>query len=248
MDLNRLRRLAEEVDEEHRDAMRTMADDLATDLARATRAGAGRRAFLRGGLVVSAGAVSLAVGPLVGAAAAADATTTTAPPKGTTADDAVLLAFAQSVELAAVAVYDAALASNRLSAGAADIATLFRSHHKDHAGAHAALAGKVATGKVNKALVTKLGSRMTASNGEAEWLKLAYDIENAAAATYTALLGSLSGIDPASTVASIQPIEARHAVVLGDALGLPLTDVAIDFEPTSASAGALDPTAYPVEG
>ncbi len=250
MDLNRLRRLATEVDEEHRHAMRTMADDVAADLAAVSRrAGAAdRRAFLRGGLVVTAGAVTLAVGPLAGRAAAADATTTTAPPKAASSEDAVLLGFAQSVELAAVAVYQAALDSHRLSAAATVVATLFQSHHTDHAAAHAGLAGKAATGAVNQSLVTKLKPRLGSSNGEAEWLKLAYDIENAAAATYTALLGSLAGIDPASVVASIQPIEARHAVVLGEVLGLALADYAIEFEPSSTADGALDPSAYPIAG
>ena len=249
MDLNRLCRLATEVDEEHRHSLRTMADEVAADLAAATRrTGADRRAFLRGGLVVTAGAVSLAVGPLAGRAAAADATTTTAPPKATSSGDAVLLGFAQSVELAAVAVYQAALDSRRLSAAATTVATLFQSHHIDHASAHAGLAGKAATGQVNRSLVTKLGSRLGPSNGEADWLKLAYDIENAAAATYTALLGALVGIDPATTVASIQPIEARHAVVLGEALGLALADYAIEFEPSSTADGALDPSAYPIAG
>ena len=101
---------------------------------------------------------------------------------------------------------------------------------------------------MNRSLVTKLGSRLGPANGEAEWLKLAYDIENAAAATYTALLGALVGIDPATTVASIQPIEARHAVVLGEALGLALADYAIEFEPSSTADGALDPSAYPIAG
>ena len=47
-----------------------------------------------------------------------------------------------------------------------------------------------------------------------------FELETAAATTYTAGLGEIIGTDPAAIVASIQPIEARHAAVLGEALDL----------------------------
>jgi hypothetical protein len=256
MDLNRLRRLANEVDDEHRDAMATITDDLVAAIVDVTPAvAANRRAFLRGGAVVTAGAVTLAVGPLVTSASAADATTTsakatttTAPPRQASDDDAKLLGFAQSIELAVVKVYQAAIDSSRLSSAVAGIATLFQSHHLAHANAVASLAGRFAPGRANAALLVKVNPKLSTTNTEADWLKVAFDLETAAAATYTFALGAIAGTDPAALVASIQPIEARHAMVFGDALGVPINQLVPSFEPSDAKGGALSPTDYALEG
>ena len=47
-----------------------------------------------------------------------------------------------------------------------------------------------------------------------------YELETSLAASYSAVLGMLKGTDGAALVASIQPVEARHAVVLGQVLDL----------------------------
>jgi Ferritin-like domain len=241
MDVTRLRRLLREVDEEHRDTLRTVADDMA-----AVADAASRRSFLRGSLVVG-GAAALVAGPLA-TGAAATGTTTTAPPKRPQEGDFALLGWAQSLELAAVAVYDAALASGRLSAVATTVATMFARHHSDHADAIGGLAGKSALGIANPALVAEFGPKVTAASSEAAVLTIAYDLENAAAATYGLALGVLLGTNAAALVASIQPIESRHAVVLGDVLGKSLNALVPEFQASTTGGGAIDPSKYPLEG
>jgi len=250
VDATELRRLAAEVDEEHREAMRSAEDDLGEALlAPPARQGVdGRRAFLLGagfgGATLSIAAATLSVPALVHSAAAQSATTTTAPPRRPQGDDLALLAFAQSLELAAVAVYT--LAAPKLTdATVAKVAATFAQHHKEHASALNGLAAKAAPGVPNAALVKKFTQALAAAKDQAAALKVAFDVENAAAATYQAALGTLVGIDGAALVASIQPIESRHAVVLGQVLGLNMAD----YLPTvQATSDALDASTYPIEG
>ena len=243
MDVTRLRRLLREVDEEHRDTLRTVTDDMA-----AAAHAASRRTFLRGSLAAG-GAAALVLGPLAASASAADAgTTTTAPPKTPQAGDLTLLGFAQSLELAAVGVYDAALATGKLTDVPKLLAAAFKRHHTEHAEAIGGLAGKGAPGAANPGLLKLFADKVSAAKTENDVLGVAFELENAAAATYAYALGSIVGTNPASLVASIQPIEARHAVVLGEALNLTLKDFVPAFEPNAVGYGALDPAKYPATG
>jgi len=241
MDVTRLRRLLREVDEEHRDTMRTVTDELT-----AAAHAASRRAFVRGSLLAG-GAAALVAGPLAGAAAAADATTTTAAPKQPQAGDLTLLAFAQSVELAAAGVYGAALATGKLTSDVAAVATTFQRHHTEHAQAIGGLAGKAATGVANAKLLKEYGDKVAAANGQNGVLEVAFALENAAAATYAYALTLIVGTNASAAAASIQPVEARHAVVIGQVLGKSLTELAPAFEPADLRS-AIDPTKYPVQG
>ena len=242
MDVTRLRRLLREVDEEHRDTLRSVSDEM-----EAVAHAASRRTFLRGSLAAG-GAAALVLGPLASAAAAADATTTTAAPKQPQSADLPLLGFAQSLELAAAAVYAAALASGKLTDVPKAVATTFGRHHTEHAEAIGGLAGKAAPGVANPGLLKAFGDRLGRAKTESDVLGIAFDLENAAAATYGYALGVLFGTNAAALVASILPIEARHAVVLGDALGRPFADYALVTEPNDFRSGALDPSKYPVGG
>lgn len=230
MDAHLLRRLAAEADDEHRESMRTIADDLAP-LRRRTLAGA----------AVGLGALFL------GATQAAAATTTTSsPPRQPDEADTSILVFAQSLELAAVAAYDIALASGRLEAVPTAVAGLFRSHHLEHAQAMAGAAGKAAKNTANKAILKKFGPILDAAKTQAAMLTAAFQIETAAAATYGQALGLLKATDSASLVASIQPVEARHATVLARVLGLNPADYLLDFD--GGAKNALVPSDYPLEG
>ena len=232
MDAHLLRRLAAEVDDEHRESMLTIADDLAPL----------RRRVLVGTLV---GAGALLLG--AGRAAAADATTTTtAPPRQPDEADTSILVFAQSLELAAVAAYDVALASNKLDPTPAAVAALFRSHHLEHAQAMAGAAGKAAKNMANVTILKKFGPILQAAKNQKELLIAAFLLETAAAATYGQALGQLMATDSASLVASIQPVEARHAAVLARVLGLNPADYLLSFDGSAASA--LAPSAYAIEG
>jgi hypothetical protein len=229
----------------------------------------GRRQLVRslGGLGLTAGAGGLAVAGLARAASAqqsstttagaststattvapttstAPTTTTTEPPAAPQPSDLAFLAFAQSVELAMVSVYGLALQSGRVREDTAKAMTAFQSHHQDHAHSYAAMGGKVVTNTANQSLVSAFGQRITAAATEQDVIRVLIDLENAAASTYTAALADVVGTDPAHLVGSILPIESRHAVVLGEAIGQPPTVYAPSFESTS---GALTPAQYPI--
>ncbi len=62
------------------------------------------------------------------------------------------------------------------------------------------------------------------------------------------LLGDLRGTDGAALIASILPIEARQAVVLGQAIGLGNEDLMPLLEGDESGATVLTPAQYPVLG
>ncbi len=253
MDLNRLRRLAAEVDDEHHEAMRSLHDDLGnTIFAADAETRASRRSFLRGlglgGAVLTVGTTTIAMSAVTAGAQTttttppAATTTTTTPPKQPTNEDLVILAFAQSLELAAVQAY--VLAAPKLAgSGVLPIALAFAGHHEQHAQAFAGLAGKAALGIANQSILAVFGPLIEAARTETEVLKIAFDLETTAASTYVAVLGQLEGTNPATTVASILPIEARHAVVIGQALELPLDEISPSFETPD---DGVTPSEYPI--
>jgi len=247
VDPKELRRLAAEVDEEHRDTMRTVIEDMSETFFGADTAATAsdRRSFLRrvgvSGLVAGAGAVALA---RPAAAQTASSTTSTLPARPTT-DDLTILGFAQSVELAAVAAYGAAAATGKISSDVLAVAVTFQGHHREHAQAIGGLAGSAAPGKPNQKLLAEFGPKITAAGTEKALLEIAYTLEMAAAATYAKVVELFKSADAVHKVVAIGPIEARHAVVLGTVLGKSLAEMIPSLEPTS---GALLPTAYPIGG
>jgi hypothetical protein len=170
-------------------------------------------------------------------------TTTTLPPSKPQTTDLAFLAFAQSVELAVVQAYGVAVASTVLSAKVADIARSFQNHHLDHAQSYAGMAGKAATGVANQTLLSTFGPKLQSASSEAALALVLFQAEMVLTATYTAALAQITGTNPAALVASIQPIEARHAVVLGEALNLSIDDYSPVLESTST---AITPAQYPI--
>jgi hypothetical protein len=248
VDPKELRRLAAEVDEEHRDTMRTVVEDMGETFfgTGASATAPSRRSFLRrvgvSGLVAGVGAVGLA---RPAAAQTASSTTSTTLPARPTADDLAILGFAQSVELAAVAAYGAAAATGKISSDVLAVAVTFQGHHREHAQAIAGLAGSAAPGKPNQKLLAEFGPKIAAAGTEKALLEIAYTLEMAAAATYAKVVELFKSADAVHKVVAIGPIEARHAVVLGTVLGKSLAEMIPSLEPTS---GALLPTAYPIGG
>lgn len=238
-----LRQMVREVDEQHRDGMKTIADDIAAlHTGAADRlADPSRRRLLRHGAVgglalVAAGAV-VPVGGLMSAAAAQ------------TLDDATLAKFAESVELAAVAAYTAAAQSGKVKTPSVLMtATTFASHHADHAKAFGAFAGDTTTATANPGILKAVGDQIREAPDEAAVLAVAYATENAAAATYLFAIGAFKGSVPLSATASILPVEAQHATVLGYVLGKdPNNDV--DFLPPFQTPDeALQASKFPITG
>jgi hypothetical protein len=175
-------------------------------------------------------------------ATTAPGTTTTAPPRRPTDADRELLAFANTLELAAAELYGSALAAGTLDDDTTAILVGFADHHRQYAEAIAGLIGSDAPNQANEAVVRAFARDF--EGDQESILQAAYELETAAAATHLVLLSELQGVDGAALVASIQPIEARQAVVLGELVGLPLAETVPELESTDA---ALDPDEFPTD-
>src|SRR4051812_8361379 len=256
-----LGQMVAEVDELHHEGMRSMGEQIAElhfgegRRLRREREGepasrdadrASRRRFLRGaatvglsGIVVSLGAAVLPIEHLLPGAGAADAP---APPP---LDDPSIAAFAESLELAAVAAYQKAASGGVLKTPAVlAAATTFASHHQEHAAAFAGAAGSKATHKPNPKVLQLVGDQLTAARTENAVINAAFGLENTAASTYLFALGALQGRAALQLTASILPVESQHATVLGTALGKPLSD-AIFMPSFITEQQKVDPTKFP---
>jgi hypothetical protein len=215
-----------------------------------------RRLALGGLVALAGGAVAgLAAG---GTAAAQTATTgapdsatttteappsTTAPPKRPTSTDVPLLGFAQSLELAAVQLYDQALPS--VAEDLRPVLAVFRRHHQAYAEQLDGLLGRRAPNVPNETLVEERTPAFGARTADGA-LRAAYNLEIDLAASYTELLRTLRGTDGVALIASIQPIEARQAVVIGQATDVSDEDLMPLLEGQEPGATVLTPTDYPI--
>lgn len=259
MNTRALRRMALHVDEQHRDAMKDLPERLhELHFGSTARALApSRRRFLSHaaatGAVLTVGGIVLPVSSLVPGAMAQETETTLS----VSEEDAGLAVFAASVERAAAAAYEAAAARSLIKEPTLSIAVLFASHHEDHAGAFEGLIAQV-TGATestpsepNQALLDAFAPQIEAAETAEDLLMIAFTLEQAAAATYQLAMGALESIEAAAIVATIEPVEAQHAVVLGQALDLPMepddeTSPENWMPAFQSDSDALDPEAYPV--
>jgi hypothetical protein len=171
------------------------------------------------------------------------APTTTAPPKRPTPADIVLLGFAQSLELAAAQLYGQAAPT--LGKDWQPIAAVFGRHHQAYGEQIGALLGRRAPGIANQTLLRERTPAFGARS-EPAILRAAYELEISLAASYTQLLGQLKGTDGITLVASVQPVEARQAVVLGQAVDVALDDLMPVVEGDEPDATLLTPSQYPI--
>lgn len=240
----RIRRLVDEVDEQHREGMRTIAEDLAAvHLDRSDPdVVASRRNFVRnlGVGAVAFGAVAVSGVALAGAAAAQTAAGE-APELGQA--DLQLVIFAQGLELAAAAAYGVAIDTKTLSSPAAETCRLFARHHREHA---AALAGLTPKDQVvttpNAAVVNAIAPQLQAARDQDAVLSIMYGVEEGAAATYLRAVGTVDSFLVAGPAATILPVESQHAVVLGQLTDQPISSWMPAFGTTTA---AFDPARYP---
>ncbi|MDP9440889.1 MAG: ferritin-like domain-containing protein [Actinomycetota bacterium] len=234
-----LRQMAAAVDEQHRDGMSTMASDIAELHAETRRYRTqSRRSLLRSG-ALGAGAVTIG-GSLLSFASLLPAAAQEKPPE--LADDDIA-AFAESVELAAVEAYKAAAATGKLQPAVVEVGTMFAGHHAEHAKAFGGAAGTKASGRPNTKLVEAVGGQLKAAKDVKSILGVAFDLENAAVATYMFALGALKSPAALGLTASILPVESQHAVVLGTALAKAPADLIPTFE---TAEKAVDPAKFPV--
>ena len=198
-----------------------------------------RRAFLGragiSGAVVSVGPALLPVEVFLPAAAAQ------------AGGDARLAAFAESVELTAVAAYEAGV--ELLSDDLAPVLQTFAGHHEAHAEVWAAVAGEAATGQANEGLLAALTPTIEGFGGQGDVLRFARDLENQLSVTCGYLLTVLQDADAVAAVATIHPVESSHAATLSFELGegpeawfpfgaLESADLTLGIDPAAFPVGA----------
>jgi hypothetical protein len=237
-----LRSLVERVDDQHRDGMRTVRAEL-DELhfgETARRIGPTRRQVLgraaAGGAVLAIGGALVPVGRLLPAAAAQELT------------DVDIASFAASVELAAVAAYQAAIDSGLVTdAAVGAAATTFQSHHAEHAAAFNSLATANGAEEVgaNQAVLDAFGPMLSSAADQAALLEIAYQLEEGAASTYLFALGALTVPEAFAATATILPIESQHATVLATVLGKGADEYLPAFVTVDA---ALNPADFPIAG
>lgn len=162
-------------------------------------------------------------------------------PMGGNEMDLVLLRTATSLELAAVEAYQAAIdnaGALGITAPVAEAATLFQSHHAEHAAALQGAtdeAGGMAYEEPNPFFMENVVNPTVAElTDEMATVEFALQLENAASQTYTFAGGTLSTPMLRQTIMSIGGVESRHAAVLRGVLGQLQTPNV--FNPTSEAA------------
>jgi hypothetical protein len=181
-----------------------------------------RQLFKVGGATILGAAVLAACGSDNESDTAGGSETTAGDGSGDTGGenmDLPLARTAASLEKLAVDTYQVGIDSGLVTTMAiADAAKLFQQHHQAHLdalnGAIKDAGGDEVTEQnaaVFKALVEPA---VTAAKAEADIVKLAFDLESAAAQTYAFAGGALSVPALRSTIMTIGGIEARHAAVL----------------------------------
>ncbi len=156
------------------------------------------------------------------------ATTTTVATSGTggtsaMSSDVIILRTASSIEELAIAAYQIAIDSGLVKTAAiGDAAKLFQSQHREHSAlfqSETKRAGGTPFDKPNPAVLAALKPTIDALKDEMGIVKLAFDLETAAAQTYQSNVGVV--IDPKLNAAlmSVGGVEARHAAILAGVLG-----------------------------
>lgn len=208
-----LQQLANDVDDMHREGMRTFREEVAELHLGAARAVRSRRRLLRDAGLAGIGGTLLATGGPI----APFARLLPAGAQGGLTDTQIA-GYAQGVELAAVEAYKAA--AGVLSAATKPVGELFARHHQEHADAFGSVAGSDRASGPNQKLLAAVKPQLDKITDEKGALSFARVLENQAAYTYAAALTLLQQAQFAAATATILPIESQHATVLSIALGL----------------------------
>jgi hypothetical protein len=227
--------LTRELDDLHESTfpqVRKALDELTANLGHVVAKPSTRRGFFLG----AAGAVAL------GAAAAcsggspsgtpssstpAPPTTPPAPPETYTGDLKVV-ALATALENLAVSAYSGALqkaGAGQLGTVPPAVATFIQTamkQHSDHAQAWNAVLAKAGKPTINDAplsITQDQVNMLNAATSVPDVAKLALNLENVAAQTYTFATANVTDAGGIMTAATIQPVETMHAAILNFILG-----------------------------
>lgn len=140
---------------------------------------------------------------------------------GISDDDLKILVIAQGLELALVTAYGLAVDTRLLDSPEAELCHAFARHHKEHALALATVAGKEnLVTEASPELINALTPTINAATDSKALLASLQKMEESVAATYLEVMGTIDAWWVAGATAKILPIEAQHAAVLGQAIGL----------------------------
>jgi hypothetical protein len=132
--------------------------------------------------------------------------------------DIELLGFAQTFELTARDLYQAALDGGLAEDDLADVFATLRDNHGEYANRLSGILGVDAQQQRDDALFDELVGDF--EDGDIASIAAAgRELEATAVATHSDLIGRLEGIDGIAAVASFVVVEARHSVVLADVAG-----------------------------
>ncbi|MEL6892758.1 MAG: ferritin-like domain-containing protein [Actinomycetota bacterium] len=162
---------------------------------------------------------------LASAATALTSSTVSAAPEDQpnipTEADTALLAQAMQLELAARDLYRRRLADDVGAGDISEVVSVMAENHEAYAQAIAGATGLSANTR-NEAVYDSFVEAF--EGGRTQFATAARDLEEAAVATHTALLSEFQSADAVNLTASILVVEARHATVLADLLGVELSD------------------------
>lgn len=197
--------------------------------------GDSRRQFVRKlGLGGAAGALAIAV-PSAVLAKSASAQATATDEETLSAADTAVLTFLESLEAAAVVVYQRALQVPTLLVAEANLLQTYRRHHEAHVEllgtARAAETGDVAT--PDQAIATTVTAQVAAAADAKAIYQVLFDLESNLAATYLAAVGALTDPTATGVVAGIGPVDGQQAFQFGQDLGLPIDEYLPIFQTTT---------------
>ncbi|MBV8539949.1 MAG: ferritin-like domain-containing protein [Pseudonocardiales bacterium] len=226
-----LSEMTRELDELHESTfpqVRALIDEMAVSLGRVARVASTRRGFVVGAAgAVAFGAVAACSSGSSGAPSSSPAATPGARTQTYTGDLRVV-ALATAAENLAVTAYAGALkkaGAGQLGTVPPAVDTFVRTvmrQHADHAQAWNAVLSKAGKPTVNGAplrVTPEQLSMFDAAGSVPDVAKLALNLENTAAQTYTAATATVSDPGGIMTAATIQPVETMHAAILHFILG-----------------------------
>jgi hypothetical protein len=173
-----------------------------------------RRAVLRGAAGGAVVAIGTAVVPVAGLFQPASAQEEAEKPL----TESELAAFAEAVELAAVAAYEHPAVANNGELQRDGRAN----HHREHAARFAAAAGDKATGRPNPMLLQLVSDQLRDAPDEVAAARVLYNLESGLVGTHLYALGVMESTAGLQLTASVLPVESSHAALLASNIGLPL--------------------------
>ena len=220
--------------------VRKTLDEFSANLAELSRKQAGRRAFLVGVGGTAAVATLAACSSSKSSKTASSGGASSSGGGANYTGDLKVVALAAALENLAVTAYNGALTMaskgqlGMVPPAVATFATTAMQQHKDHSAAWNAVltkAGKPAVTGAPLSITKDQVAMLTAAKSVPDVAKLALNLENVAAETYTFAAANVSDAGGIMTAATIQPVEAMHAAILNFVLGqypVPMSFVGVD--------------------